>query len=296
VWVAYLQLSVTMVLWGVAWPVGRLLVQELPPFSISAVRYALVVPAFFLILRLREHRVSIPRSWMPTFVFLGLVSTTFYQILFLLGVQFAAASDSSMVIGIHPVLVAVLAAFLVGERLTWPKITGLACGLVGILIIAVLSPNTQVLNRPLGVVLVVAAAASYALYTVYLRKFITRRRAEPSGQRPSTLAIITWVTFFGWLFFLPPILLESPWSYTWSTNSWIALLYLAFVSTILGTLFYAEGVSRIGAGRTAIFVNLVAVFGIASSFLLLHEAINSWHGVSFVLVFAGVYLVNTRLR
>ena len=67
---------------------------------------------------------------------------------------------------------------------------------------------------------------------------------------------------------------------------------MALLSTVVGYFFYVEGVSKIGASRAAIFSNLVPVFGVISSILLLRENASPWHGVSFLLILAGVVLVN----
>src|SRR5216117_3298436 len=212
-WIVYSQLLLTMFLWGLAWPVGRLLATNLPPVSIATIRYAIVVPVLFAILWFREGSFKINRSWIPTLVVMGILNTTLYQIFFLYGVKFAAASDDSLVIGIGPVLIAVMASFILKERLTGTKILGFASGLAGIIIISILSPNTQVLNRPLGVTLVFGGAAAYALYTVLLRRFLSKNRADNNGPQQSSLSILTWISLFGWFFLIPFSLIELPWTY-----------------------------------------------------------------------------------
>src|SRR2546425_11182458 len=168
--VVYSQLVLTMFLWGLAWPVGRLLAMNLPPISIAVLRYAIVVPVLFAILWLRRTRLSIRREWIVNLVAMGLLSTTLYQAFFLFGVKYAAASDDSLVIGVGPVLIAILASFVLNERLTKTKGLGFISGLAGIGVISLLSPNTDVLNRPLGISLVFGGAIAYAIYTVTLRR------------------------------------------------------------------------------------------------------------------------------
>jgi len=281
-----------MFLWGLAWPVGRLLAADLPPISIAVVRYAIVVPVLFAILRLRRTRLSIRRQWIVNLVAMGLLSTTLYQAFFLFGVKYATASDDSLVIGVGPVLIAILASFVLNEPLTRTKVLGLLSGLGGIAVISVLSPNTNVPNRLLGVTLVFGGAGAYALYTVLLRRFVSANRVSNAELAPSSLSIVAWISLFGWIFMIPFSLLESPWIYTWTTTSWLGMLYLALLSTVVGYFFYVEGVSKIGASRAAIFSNLVPVFGVISSILLLGENASPWHGVSFLLILAGVVLVN----
>src|SRR5437588_5653643 len=196
-WVVYSQLLLTMFLWGLAWPVGRLLATNLPPVSIAVLRYAIVVPVLFGILRVKGQPLRLERKWILNLVVMGLYSTTLYQIFFLHGVKYAAASDDSLVIGIGPVLIAIMASLILKERLTWTKILGFASGLAGIITISILSPNTQVLNRPLGVTLVFGGATAYALYTVLLRRFIARNRADNLGPQQSSLSILAWISLFG---------------------------------------------------------------------------------------------------
>src|SRR5207237_9634156 len=177
-WAVYAGLVLTMFIWGLAWPVGRLLATNLPPVSIAAIRYAVVVPVLFAILWFREGSFKINLSWIPTLVVMGILNTTLYQIFFLYGVKYAAASDDSLVIGIGPVLIAIMASFVLNERLTKTKGLGFISGLAGIGVISLLSPNTDVLNRHLGISLVFVGAIAYAIYTVTLRRFVGAARAD----------------------------------------------------------------------------------------------------------------------
>ena len=294
--IVYSQLILTMFLWGLAWPVGRFLATPLPPVSIAAIRYAIVVPVLFGILKIKGQPIRLDRKWIVNLVFMGIFSTTLYQVFFLYGVRYAAASDDSLVIGIGPVLVAIMASFVLNERLT--KITGLGfiSGLAGIGVISLLSPNTDVPNRLLGISLVFGGAVSYAMYTVTLRRFVGANRADSTSPTLSSLAILAWISLFGWIFLIPLSLSEMPWTYSWGPVSWLGILYLAILSTVVGYFFYVEGVSKIGAGRAAIFGNLVPVFGVVTSVLLLHENLSPWHGVSFLLILTGVVLVNRRKK
>src|SRR6266702_3793517 len=119
-WAVYVGLVFTMFIWGLAWPVGRLLAKDLPPVSIAAIRYAIVIPVLFAILWFREGSFKIERSWIPTLVVMGILNTTLYQIFFLYGVKYAAASDDSLVIGIGPVLIAIVASFALNPFMDQP--------------------------------------------------------------------------------------------------------------------------------------------------------------------------------
>lgn len=284
----YILLIITCLLWGVAWAVGRLLAVQLPPVSIAVIRYTIVVLLFFMILKSREKSVSIPKEWFKPFFFMGLFSVALYQAFFLFGVKYTAASDASLVIGVGPVLIAFMAAIFLKERLTREKVLGLVLGFSGIAMISYLSPNVSVENRMFGDLLVFGGAIVYAIYTILLRDFQTTNK----GRKPSSLLIITWVSFLGWLIMIPFAFLEQPWNYVWTSAAWLEITYLAIFSTVIAYWLYVEAVSRIGAGSSAIFLNLVPVFGVLSSAIILSETISIWHLASFILVFAGVWIAN----
>ncbi|MBI2675085.1 MAG: DMT family transporter [Candidatus Aenigmarchaeota archaeon] len=284
----YILLIITCLLWGLAWAVGRLLAVQLPPISTAVIRYTIVVLLFFMILKSREKSISIPKEWLKPFFLMGLFSVALYQAFFLFGVKYTAASDASLVIGVGPVLIAFMAALFLKEKLTKEKVLGLILGFSGIAIISYFSPNISVENRFLGDLLVFGGALVYAIYTILLRDFQIKNR----GRNPSSLLIIAWVSFLGWLIMVPFAFLEQPWNYTWTSDAWLEIAYLAIFSTVIAYWLYVEAVSRIGAGNSAIFLNLVPVFGVLSSAVILSEIISIWHLASFILVFAGVWIAN----
>ena len=283
---AYFLLIVTSLFWGITWAVGRLLAVHLPSMSLATVRYGIAVPLFFIILWIRKLSLRIPKNWIMPLLMMGLFSVTLYQAFFLFGVKYTAASDASIIMGIEPILIALLAVAYVNEPIKRGKILGFVLGFLGIIIISYFSPNTNVENRLLGYFLVFGAAIVYAIYTVHLRNF------QLKNKSPSSLLLIAWISLFGWLMTIPFALLEKPWTYTWNINAWLEIVYLALFSTVVGYLFYVEGVARIGATRSGVFINLVPVFGVLSSALLLSEVINFWHLFSFILIFMGVWFVN----
>src|SRR5260370_38382524 len=130
-WIVYSQLLLTMFLWGLAWPVGGRLAASLPLVSIAVLRYEIVVPVLFGILRVKGQPLRLERKWILNLVIMGVFSTTLYQIFFLYGVKYAAASDNSLVIGIGPVLIAVMASFVLNERVTRTKSLGFISRLAG---------------------------------------------------------------------------------------------------------------------------------------------------------------------
>ena len=306
--IAYLLLLLTMIIWGGTWPLGRWLVSEevggatIPPLMIAVIRYFLALICFFPILKYKEGTLNFhfaKENW-KILALMGLFSVTIYQMGYLLGEIFTAASDASIMVATNAVWVVILSSiFLKTESFAWKKMVGTLLAFVAVIIVVGFSPNIDVLNRILGDILILVAAFAYAVYTVTSRFFLNKTQKNPDSHQPSSLWIITWVSFLGFLITTPIALLINP-EYlnpieflSVPPRVWIGISYLAFISTIGAYTFYLEGVKRLGASRAAIFQTLVPLFGVVFSALFLQEQFDVFvYPFALFLVIVGIYLVN----
>ncbi|MHA1930902.1 MAG: DMT family transporter [Promethearchaeota archaeon] len=307
---AYLLLILTMIIWGGTWPLGRWLVSEevggetIPPLMIAVIRYFLALICFFPILKYKEGTLNwqfAKDNW-KILTLMGLLSVTVYQVGYLLGEIFTAASDASIMVATMAIWVVILSTiFIKTEFFTWRKITGAILAFIAVIIVVGFSPNINVLNRILGDLLVLGAAFAYAVYTVISRFFLNKTQKNPETHQPSSLWIITWVSFFGFLITTPIALLINP-KYlnpieylNIPPRIWIGISYLAFISTIGAYTFYLEGVKRLSASRAAIFQTLVPLFGVILSALFLQEQFDIFiYPFTLLLVILGIILVNLK--
>jgi len=279
-------------LWGVAWPVGRLLATDLLelPFTVMFLRYSFAVPILFVWMWIKEGNV-VPRAEdRKALVIMAFTSVFLYQIGYMFGMQKTAASDASLVIGFNPIFVAILSVFALSHKLTTKSMSGIFLSFTGILLIFIASPNVIIPldERLIGNSLIMFGAFAYAIYVVVMRQYVLN-----DGQL-SSLSLIAWVSLIGWFFFIPFVLEESPWDRSWSSNEWLLIGYLGILSTAFSYVFFAIGVEVIGANRASSFVNVVPIFGILSSWLWINEKLGWIQLVSFALIYFGVRMVNTQ--
>ena len=308
--IAYVLLILTMIIWGGTWPIGRWLVSKevggetIPPFMIAVIRYFLAIICFLIILRFKEGTVNwqfAKENWKFLTV-MGLLSVTIYQTGYLIGEIFTAASDASIMVSTNAIWVVILSSiFLKTEFFSWKKIIGTLMAFVAVIIVVGFSPNVDVSNRMLGDILILVAAFAYATYTVTSRHFMNKTNDNSELFNPSSLLIITWVSFFGFLITTPIALIISPeflnplQYLSIPPRIWIGILYLAFLSTVGAYTFYLEGVKRLNASRAAIFQTLVPLFGVILSALFLQEQFDVFiYPFSLLLVILGVILVNLK--
>jgi drug/metabolite transporter (DMT)-like permease len=310
--IAYILLIFTAVIWGGTWPLGRWLVSEdiggptIPPLMIAVIRYFLAIICLFVILKLKEKTVKwrFAKKNAKILGVMGLLSVTIYQTGYLFGELFTAASDASIVVATNAIWVVILSSiFLKSESFTWKKLLGSLLAFFAVFIIFGFSPNLNVLNRILGDFLILIAALAYAIYTVISRYFLNKCKENTGEYQPSSIWIMTWVSFFGFVLMTPIALIISPEylnliTYTLiPTRVWIGIFYLAFLSTVGAYTFYLEGVKRLDASRAAIFQTLVPLFGVLFSAFFLQEEFDFFiYPISLILVISGISLVNLKKK
>ena len=308
--IAYILLILTAIIWGGTWPLGRWLVSEevggatIPPMMIAVIRYFLAIICFFLILKYKEGTLNwkfAKENW-RILTLMGLLSVTIYQAGYLIGEIFTAASDASIMVATNAIWVVIISSkFLKTEFFTWKKVIGTLLAFMAVIIVAVFSPNEDASNRILGDILILVAAFAYAVYTVTSRHFLNKTQSNPNSYQPSSLWIITWVSFFGFLITTPIAILISPefvnpLEYlSIPPRMWIGIVYLAFLSTVGAYTFYLEGVKRLSASRAAIFQTLVPLFGVILSAIFLQEQFDVFiYPLALFLVILGITLVNLK--
>ena len=309
-YVAYAFLLITVTIWGSTWPLGKWLVTDtagatIPPLMIVLTRYTLVVCGFFILLRWREGSFHIPfvKKHFFLLVFMGILNVTIYQAGYMYGEYYTAASDASLVVSSGPIWVLLISVLVMKERADRRKIFGTILGFIGILFVVGFSPNTNEPNRLLGDALILMSAISYASYTVSLH-YLNGQYAKNDVTKPSSLNVLTWISFFGFLTTLPMAFFASP-EYLFTPalflqippRIWFGISYLAVLSTLVGYVMYAEGVFRLTATRAAIFSNFIPIVGIALSAVFLQEKIDPVaHIIALIIILIGVTLVNSNVH
>lgn len=285
---AYLGLVSVAMIWGLSWPAGRFIAIEFGSKVITAafLRFSFAVPFLFVFARLMTGSLRVERRLHFHLFIFGVLQIALYNFFYLSGLRFTSASDASLMIAINPLLTAIIASFLyMDERLNLQKIAGFVIAFVGEFLIFEFSPNYDVENRVLGNAIIFLAALVWATYSAFSR---------PIYQKVPPLRFQAWATLYGWLVLGAFTLMEDPWDVRPSNTSWVILLYLGILSAAVANTIFSVGIKRIGPSRTSIFVNMVPLFGVLSSVLLLGERFSYWYLASFALILLGIYLVTLK--
>jgi len=289
----HLKLLAVAVIWGLGWVAGRVAAKEIPPFTAGWMRYILAVACFLLFLKLTKQWVTPSKQQWKIITAIGFLSTFLYQAFFMYGMKWTAAGDASLMITFNPLFTAILAVPFLNEKFDIRLGTGLLLAVCGVVVIAWFSPNDDlpVNERLLGDALIGMSALSWACTTILMKKAMTGENAL------SPLHLTVWSSVVGLLIQTPAVIWEFyqvGFPMEASFDAWAWLAFLAIFSTVLSYVWFAEGIRIIGAGRSAMYVYLVPIFGILSGWLLLDEKLGLSLVASFILIVGGVYLAQSK--
>ncbi|MCU9947582.1 DMT family transporter [Pseudomonas sp. PDM13] len=290
----YLKLTAVALLWGGTFIAGKLAAQAVPPLSAATGRFAVAV-ALLLVLawKVEGGLPRLDRRQLAITFCLGLTGIFLYNLFFLGALSRIPAGRSALFVALNPIVTALALAALFGERLGALRWAGIAIALAGAVVVITRGAPLEALHdigRSLGTgeLMMFGAISSWAAYTI-IGRFALR------GLTP--LAATTWAALWGLGLLLCGAAFELP-GLDWNRVTWPvlgAIAYLGAFGTVIGFVWYYEGVHAIGPARTAVFNNLVPVFGMLLAAGLLGEPILASMLVGGALVIAGVSLTN-RVR
>lgn len=276
-----LALSMAAAIWGGMYVVSKVVLGYVPPLTLVTIRLAIAVAVLAAFI-LPGGRWRVHRRDLPLLAAMGLVGYTVSISAQFFGTAQSSAHNGALITSASPAFIVIFAAWLLRERITWPKLAAVALASAGVLLIVGRSGEEQGPNVLLGNIWLLAAAVSWALFTV-LTKISTRRY---SSQVASTYAFA-----FGFLFTLPLSRLEP--AVDWGSLSagvWWGIGYLGVISTAVAMYLWALGFQLLDAGSGAVFFFVQPVVGALLGWLLLGEKLHLTFFVGGALIFAGVTL------
>lgn len=287
----YFLLTLGVIFWGGNFVAAKFAVPHVPPFTIAAARFILTSLCLLLLVRLsRAPKQSFRLSDLPLFVVLGASGYALSTGLFYSGMRFAAATEAAVILASMPAITMVLAAIILREPLTRPKLGGLVLTFAGATLVATAGEGLSIsADHLLADVTLVTGGASFGLYSV-LGKFAMRRY--------SPLVSTAYAGTAGTVLLIPISVVEGGWGplMVAPAEAWTAIFYMAIFSSVISGVAWYYGIQRIGASRTALFNNGVPVAAMFIAAIVLHEAITLDRVLGVALVISGILLANLRLR
>jgi drug/metabolite transporter (DMT)-like permease len=288
-----LKLVMVAALWGGTFIAGRILAQSLPFMAAAFARF--FIASILLVVLTVKIEGKLPRlthqqMWLTAA--LGFTGIFLYNICFFGALARVPAGRTSLFVSLTPIVTAILAALIFGERLKARRWLGIVVALLGAIIvitrgnlIAGIANISQSLG--LGELMMLGAVFGWATYTIISRKVL---------EMLSPIVATTYGTLWGLLFLSIGAISQFK-EINWALldwRVWSSIFYLGAFGTVLAFVWYYHGIQKVGSSRTAIFTNLVPVFGVLFSAAFLGEPILISMVVGGLIAVIGVLLVNKK--
>lgn len=289
----YAKLVLVALFWGGTFIAGRVLAQSVPLLAAATARFAVAsVLLLLLAWRLEGGLPRLSRSQMMTTAALGLTGVFLYNFCFFAALARMPAGRTALFVALNPIVTALAAALLFRERLGGRRWLGIGVAFIGAAVIITRGDLAGAIHDirasiGLGELLMFCAISGWAAYTL-IGRFALK------GLSP--IAATTYSALWGMSFLAIGAAFEFP-TADWSSfgwQAWAAIGYLGIFGTVIGFIWYYEGVKAIGPSRAAVFNNLVPAFGVVLAAFLLGEPVLISMIVGGALVVAGVTLTNRK--
>jgi len=282
-------MTVTALFWAGAFVAGKIGVQEFPPFSLTFIRFFLATSILFpIMVKLEPNSWKPARRDIPIIVLLGMTGMFGYHVLFFLALKYTTAINTSLISATSPVITTLLACLLVGETLSPKRIVAVSMAFAGVLL-TISDGNLNILSNislRAGDFLMIAASLCKAAYIVASRRF----------SRNYSPIVLTTYSFLVCVIASAPIMLAEDFLGRLpkiTLQGWASVAYMAVFASCIGYLAQQFAIRSIGAAKTTAFENLVPVFTIVLSSVILFEKVTMIKVVSAVVIIAGVYWNST---
>ena len=277
----YIGLAILVLIWGLSIPATKFGVMAMPALRLATLRYAVAAP-FFVLLAWRGPRPA-PRD-IARLAVLGILGIDVGQTAQALGVARTPAAVATVLSATIPILVAVLAAWRLRQKLRAVHVAGLLLAATGVGVIAFVREGAAGAGLT-GVALMLISAGAVAFYYVLA--------AEMTSRLPAA-SIAAWSSLFG----TAPLLVALPWmGHRAVTATGVAsVLYLGLLVTVAGVWIWFAVLRAVPARIAAATQYIQPVIGVAASAWLLGDRLGPGFYAGAALVLAGIALVARRSR
>lgn len=283
------------IVWGGSIPMTKVGLRDIPPLTLTALRYLVAAPCFLWLLRRRRLP---PARACAAAAALGLLGIGIGQLAQTLGVRETPASVATVVSALIPVFVVALAAVRLRQPIRGVQIAGLAAAFAGVALVAGGDPRALAASLGLrgvhagapplapgvlgGVGLILLSAVAVALYYVLSVELIERHSVVTVAALSSLAGAAALVPAAAWELGHAPVRVTA--------SGAAVVLYLALLVTVAGLWVWFGALTRLPARIPAALQYLQPIVGVGASAVLFGDRLDTWFWSGTGLVLAGVAL------
>jgi drug/metabolite transporter (DMT)-like permease len=278
----WLLLSTLTMGWGFNWPTMKIALAQMPVWTFRALCVIGGAGGMFLVMRATRLTLLPQREHWPRLALTSLFNVTLWNVFIAYGLTYLPAGRSVILAYTMPLWTMMLSALVLHEPLTRRKLLGAALGTAGM---AVLIGHElgAVRAAPVGALFILAAALSWAVGTVLMKRYPTRM---------PTASFTGWQLLIGGApIVLGALVLEADRSYSVDWRALAALAYNILIAFVYCYWAWFKIVGQASASVSALGTLMIPVVGVFSSMLVLGERPSASEYAALALVLGSIATV-----
>ncbi len=235
---------------------------------------------------------TIERKDFLRIAFTALFGMCINMLMFFKGLQLSTPINSGVIVTLTPIIILILSAFFLKEKLTRFKFLGIVLGFIGALLLILYGSSTKVINAPdisLGNTMLLINAVSFGAYLVMVK---------PLTKKYSTVTLMKWMFLLGVIYTFPFTITEFI-EVSWKALPFEAIWRIGFVivgTTFLTYMFNVFALKTLPATTIGAFTYLQPIITIFYAVITGNDILDGVKILACLLVFLGVYLVSKKVK
>ncbi len=286
-----LALIIANVIWGMASPIFKFALTNIPPFTLAFIRFFFAGLIFLPMAIKNWQRLSLKQFF--EILLVGFFGITMNITFFFLGIVRTESINAPIIASSGPVFIYLLSIFFLREKPKSKVLAGMLVSLLGVLLIImsplILEGKKFILGAIEGNIFILLATFGAVFQTIFGRDILKKVNAI----QVSAIAFL-----FGSLTFLPLIPKElANWDISFlNVAGWTGIIFGVFFSSALAYFLFYHGVSKLKAQDVGIFTYIDPLSAIVVAAPLLHEYPNLFYVLGGILIFGGIYFAEGRIH
>ena len=288
---AHLALLTVNIIYGANYSIAKeVMPTYVQPFAFVVMRVGGALALFWIVSYIFVKE-KIDRKDLPRIALLGVCGVAVNQLLFLKGLSLTTPINASIIMVSNPIVVLLIAALVLKEKISVGKIVGIVLGISGALLLLLFNKTFSIGSETItGDAMIFINSMSWAAYIVLVK---------PLMKKYNTFTIVKWVFLFGFLYVLPFGFNE------FKQIDWVTMpigIWRDIFFVVLGSTFFAYVLNTYAL--RALSPSVVSIYIYLQPFLATLIAVFYYHNdeldgrkiISAILIISGVYLVSQPFK
>ena len=279
---ALLALVIGIMIWSASFIAIKIAYQAFTPLTLCFVRTAAAALILFVIRLLRHEPMTLAKADRKPVFLSALFGVAVYYTLENIGIALTTAGNASVITAVYPISTLIVGAMFFHDRIRISQLYGILIAAAGIVILTADPVGGGGNTALIGNLILIFNGFMWGAYN-YLTQAVS--------DQTDTSSLTFFQTAAGTVLLIPVLLLDLPITIGPITAAaGAAVLFLAAGCSVGAYYLYNIGLRGVSAGTAASMLNLMPVFGLCFSRLLLHETIRPRQLIGAAAVIAGVLL------